>query len=997
MKTMRSAVSRTLTRWTMRGAMTIAVVSLTTACDRASPGESLAAPAAAATVTVATAATATIATAPRPGFVRLARSRHPFARPEVDAGRMEPGRKLSNLSLFFKLSPEQRQERDALATAQLDRASPLYHQWLTPETYRARFGARAEDVTRAAGWLAAQGLEVHRVSPLGTRVTFSGTAAQLEAAFQTELHYYRLGGETHYAMATAPAVPQELADAVLSVYNAHDFVPRPASRRMNAGAAARRGRVTADYQLAYDAGPDASGVIDLLGPPDWATAYDVAKLYSPGIGGKTLDGTGVTIGIVGTAPIAQSDIDAFRTRFNLPASTVKMTLVPNTGSPSTAGFGGGVEAILDVEWSGGVAKGATVNYVYVGQNDFNVDDATFYLIEENLTPILSESYGGCEQGVLPTDADVTEMNGTAANLMGITYMAAAGDSGAEDCGGDFGAQFGGSLQAGLYVDLPGGYPGVTSVGGTQFPSPAWSAQGNLVDAGLEQVWNESNDPYSNYGVGAGGGGISSVFARPAYQSSAATCTPIGSLPTPSSAPMRQVPDVAVSAASATPGYFIECTFAPGMFGGDDCSGAGGSPEGTAVGGTSAASPSFAGVVAILNQATGERLGNINPMLYELAASPASSAAFHDIVSGNNEVVCGPGATDAGDPTGEQWPDAGCGPAGLNGYAAVPGYDCASGIGSVDAFNLVSAWLGATPTKTVLVPSPTTTTEGATVTLTATVDGVGTGANPVSGTVMFAFQSYGADCSNDLSWELGSAPIANGTATSGTAVLETTVPPGLVIPGRQRVDLVASYGGDTHHLASQSSKVSLAFAPVTFAVTPANPIVAPDAGATLATTGGVTPPVRWFILTDTTQQFSMSGGFSASSIDESSGAFSAAPNPGYVLIEALDKYGAEALAQVTVGSPTGTPPWAGDGGASLCAVDGGTNDAAAEDAAPAAVLDATTSADSGAASTVSAGGGGCDCHAAGGVGGSSGAGLAALAALTACRRLRRAKRSAPREA
>ena len=991
MTTKRRPEGSTLTGWASSAAMAItmaSMASLTGACDRTTPGQSLAAPAATAVSASPAAAAPQPASAPRPGFVRLAGNLHPFARPEVDAGRMEPERRLSNLSLFFKLSAEQRRERDALAAAQLDRGSPLYHQWLTPSTYRARFGAKAEDATRAAAWLAAQGLEVHRVSPLGTRVTFSGTAAEIEAAFQTELHYYRVAGETHYAMATAPALPEDLADTVLSVYNAHDFVPKPASRRMNAGAAARRADVTSDYQFAYDAG-DASGVLDLLGPPDWATAYDVAKLYSPGIGGKPLDGTGVTIGIVGTAPIAQSDIDAFRARFGLPATTVTMTLVPNTGSPSTAGFGGGVEAILDVEWSGGVAKGATVNYVYVGQDDFNVDDATFYLIEQDLTPIVSESYGGCEQGDLPTDADVTELNGTAANLMGITYMAAAGDSGAEDCGGDFGAQYGGSAQAGLYVDLPGAFPGVTSVGGTQFPSPLWSTQGNMVEAGLEQVWNESNDPYSNYGAGAGGGGISSVFTRPAYQSSAATCTPIGSLPTPSSGPMRQVPDVAVSAASATPGYFIECTFAAGKFGGDDCSGAGGSPEGTAVGGTSAASPSFAGVVAILNQATGERLGNINPMLYELAASPTSSSAFHDIVSGNNEVVCGPGATDAGDPPDGDWPDAGCGPDGLNGYTAVPGYDCASGIGSVDAFNLVSAWLGATPTQTVLVPSPTTTSEGDTVTLTATVSPVGTAPDPIGGTVMFAFQSYGADCSNDLSWELGSATIANGTATSGTAVLQTTVPPGLVIPGRQRVDLVASYGGDTHHLASRSSKVSLAFAPVTFAVTPAAPTVAPDAGTTLTTTGGVTPPVRWFILDDTTQQFSMSG-FSASSVDESSGAFSAAPNPGYVLIQALDKFGAEAFAEVTVGTPTGTPPWATDGGASLCAVDGGTTDAGVQDAAPTTTLDATTSADSGASKDVAAGGGGCNCEAAGGVAGPSGAGLAALGGLmlVATRRRRR---------
>ena len=882
--------------------------------------------------------------------VTLAGSRPPRASTADDLGAVPNTLQLHGISLVFSRSPAQQTALDALVAAQQNPASPLYHQWLTPETYRPRFGAKPEDVARATSWLTAQGLQVHRTSPLGTRVTFSGTAAQLEAAFQTELHYYRVAGEKHYAMATAPAIPGDLADSVLSVYNTHDFVPRPTSRKLNAGAAARRTEVSGHYQFAYDGGPDASGTLDLLGPPDWATAYDVAKLYDPGIGGKALDGTGVTIGIVGTAPIAQSDIDAFRTRFGLPATTVKMTLVPNTGSPSTAGFGGGIEAILDVEWSGGVAKGATINYVYVGADDFNVDDATFYLIEENLTPVVSESYGGCEAGDLPSDADVIEVNGTAANLMGITYMAAAGDSGAADCG----AGFGGQVQTGLYVDLPGAFPGVTSVGGTQFPSPFWSAQGSLLDAGLEQVWNESNDPYSQYGLGAGGGGISSVFTRPAYQGSAATCAPVGSLPTASTGPMRQVPDVALSAASGTPG-------------------------------TSASSPSFAGIVAILDQATGERLGNINPMLYELASGTSASSVFHDIVSGNNEVVCGPGASDAGGPTGGDWPDAGCGAAGLYGYVAVPGYDCASGNGSVDAYNLVSTWLGATPTDTVLVPSPTITSEGDTVTLTATVDVKGTNPNAIGGIVTFAFQSYNASCGDDLSWELGSATITGGTATSGTAVLQTTVPPGLVNPGHQRVDLVASYGGDTHHLASRSSKVSLSFDPVTFAITPATLATAPDAGTTFSTTGGTTPPVRWFILADTTQQFSMNG-FSSSSIDESSGAFSAAPNAGYVLIEALDKYGAEALAEVTVGSPTGTPPWATpDGGASLCQVDAGADDAgsndagAAPDAADASVLDGGT-VDSGHSAEGSSSGGGCNCDAAGGVAGSGATALAALGGL-----------------
>jgi hypothetical protein len=914
----------------------MALALAATGCDEASRHPTFSSPSPLAAA-AAPAPVAPLDLPARPGTVRLPRSTHPFARPELDQGRLPPEQRLSNLSLFFKLSDAQRADRDTLAAAQLDKSSPLYHRWLTPDSYRARFGARPQDLARASAWLKAQGLEVHRTSPLGARITFSGTVATIEAAFQTEMHHYRVGSETHYAMATAPALPQDLADVALGLYNTHDFVPKPVSLR-SLTEASRRATGNVHPGIYWDAGQDAGG-LDLLGPPDWATAYDVTRLYSPGIGGKTLDGTGVTIGIVGTSPIAQSDVDAFRAQFGLPATTITQTLVPNTGAASTIGFGGGVEAALDIEWSGGVAKGATVNYVYVGANDFNVDDATFYLIEENLAPVVSESYGGCEAGILPSDADVTEQMGTAGNLMGITHTASAGDDGASDCGGPGGFGGGGS---GLYVDLPGAYPGVTSVGGTQFPSPLWSAQATLVDAGPEQVWNESNNPYSINGLGAGGGGISLIFPRPAYQSGVPACSPVGTLPSPVTQPMRQVPDVSLSAASVTPGYYVECTFAQNQFGFSDCSSTGGSPQGFPVGGTSAASPTFAAVVAILNQALGERLGNINPVLYQLENNAPGS--FHDITSGNNEIVCGPGVEeDAGEPEGGEWPEAGCGPDGLYGYAAGPGYDCASGIGSIDAYNFVSAWLGAVPTSVVLVPSPTMTSEGDTVTLTATVGVVGTNANAVGGEVTFAFQSYDDNCGDDLSWELGSGTVSNGTTTGGTATLQAIIPPGLVIPGRQAVDLVALYGGDTNHLPSRSALVRMPFDPVSFAITPSTLSTQPNASSTFSTTGGITPPVRWFISTDTTAGFSMTTGFTASSIDESTGAFTAGGNPGYVVIQALDKYGAEAVSQITVGSPTGGPPWEGDAGVTHCVPEAGAPEAGAPDAG----ADATTFQDSGA--------------------------------------------------
>jgi hypothetical protein len=909
---------------------------------------------------VATPAAPPVVIVPKYGTRRLARSEHPLARPSYDKGRLDPEKTISNVSLMFALSPEQKKDRDALAAAQLDPKSPEYHRWLVPDTYRARFGAKAEDIERARQWLGEQGLVVHETSPLGTRVSFSGKVKDLEAAFQTEMHRYEVGGQMHYAMATAPALPDALASVTLGLHNTHDFVPKPVSQRRNQEAMQHRTRLGPHYEINFPGGPD--GGFQVLGPPDWAAAYDVAQLYDPGIGGKKLDGTGVTIGIVGTAEIAQSDIAAFRTTFSLPATTVNMILVPNTGTAAGGQGGGGGEAILDVEWSGGIAKGATVDYVYVGDQDYNVDDATFYIIEQNHVSVMSESYGGCEAGTLATDADITEQYGTAANLMGITYMAAAGDDGAADC-----VEQG---QPGLYIDLPGGFPGVTSVGGTQFPSPGWNAQGNLTAyPTLEQVWNESNDPYSQYGVGAGGGGISTVFLRPTYQAAVPSCVPNGTLPSPSGQPMRQVPDVAFSAASGTPGYFVECTFDDNT---GDCSATGGDPMGSPIGGTSASSPSFAGLVAILTQAVGERLGNINPILYALQAAAPAAPPFHDITSGNNQVVCGEaGAGDAGGADGGIWPDAGCGEGGLYGYNAITGFDCASGLGSVDGYNLVSAWLGAAKTDTTLVPMPTETMEGGDVTLTATINVDGANANALGGSVTFAFQTFTLSGTPDLSWELGTTTITAGTTTGGQAVLVTKIPPGVVNPGHQVVDVYALYSGDEHHLASRSADVQVTFEPFSFAIVPATVDLQVNGTESFTTTGGV-PPVRWYVDVDTTFGFTANGP-SGASIGEADGGFVAGPQAGYVEISALDSDGAEAFAKITVGNPTVPPPWADagtDAGQVDAGHDSGVHDAghdATKDAGKPLIKDAAhpidvahVTADAGEPEE-KGGGGGCSCE------------------------------------
>jgi len=380
--------------------------------------------------------------------------------------------------------------------------------------------------------------------------------------------------------------------------------------------------------------------------------------------------------------------------------------------------------------------------------------------------------------------------------------------------------------------------------------------------------------------------------------------------------MRQTPDIAVSAASGTPGYFIECTFDNTT---QDCAAKGDNPAVTPIGGTSAASPSFTGFVAILNQAVGSRLGNINPKLYELAAAGMTPSPFHDITVGSNALVCGAAANDSGVVPEGGYPDSGCGEAGLIGYNATPGYDCATGIGSIDGYNLVTAWLGGVPTTVSVAASPTTATDGQPVTLTATVSATG-GTTPVGGIVTFAFQAFDNFGNLYETWELGSTTITNGTDASGIATLSAIVPVGLLRPGHQTANVMAVYGGDLGHLSSTSTPVVLTYAPVSFAVVPPTATVAPKGKMEFTTTGGVAP-VQWSINIDTTATFSMDAGYQASQFGDA-GAFTAGPKAGYVEVAAVDNGGATALAYVTVGSPSGHAPWDMDGGVYFKAVDGG---------------------------------------------------------------------------
>jgi uncharacterized protein (TIGR03437 family) len=644
------------------------------------------------------------------------------ARAEYDQGRVTPSLQLSYMTLELAPSPAQKTALQQLLVEQQTPGSANYHRWLTPEQFAQQFGATSSDIAQLSGWLQSHGLTVTSVARGRNWISFDGQAAQVENAFQTELHQYAVNGESHFANSSNPSIPAAFSGTVIAVRGLNDFRPKPRARL-------RRPDYTEGRGTHY------------VVPDDLATIYDIGPLYSAGI-----NGSGQKIAIAGQTEINLSDIETFRSTYGLPTNNPQTMLVPSSRNPgiSSADLG---EADLDTEWSGAVARNATILYVYAE----DVMTAVQYAIDNALAPVVSVSYGLCEQeeGIVQTQA----MQGWAqqANAQGITWFAASGDDGAADCDD--------SENPGLAVDVPGSIPEVTAVGGTEFSEGSgtyWSATNSSTGESAlsyipEVVWN---DTACQSTPSASGGGASIFFSKPSWQ------TGLG-VPADGA---RDVPDIAINASCAHDSYFVY---------------SGGSLQ--AYGGTSFGGPIFSGLTALINQyavSTGAQSspgqGNFNVRLYALAASAANT--FHDITVGNNIVT-----VSCSGPVGR----GGCTSTPV-GYTAHAGYDQTTGWGSIDANLLVTRWTSSTvvtPPPAVslaLVASETTIAPTDVVDLIATVTDT-SGATP-SGSVEFSAGST----------VLGSATLTGSTGT-GTATATLAVP-GSSIPSGATI--TATYSGSS---------------------------------------------------------------------------------------------------------------------------------------------------------------------------------------------------------
>jgi subtilase family serine protease len=659
---------------------------------------------------------------------------HPLAQTKFDQGRVNPNITMHGVSLAFKPSSAQQAALETLLAEQQQISSVHYHQWLTPEQYAERFGLTRSDVAKVTLWLESQGFTVDRVARSRTQVSFTGSVARLESVFRTEIHNYLVDGEIHFANSTALSLPSALVEVVRGVRNLDDFRPKARVQRVSP-------RFTSSITGSH-----------FLVPADFSAIYDLNALYSLGF-----DGTGQKIVIVGDSSITLSAIATFRSLSGLSANNPTEILVPSSGVATVPTADEQTEAYLDLEWSGAIAKNATIYYVYVGNNSaYSVWDAIQYAVDQNTAPVISTSFGYCEPGLPQSFAGTVEGWAQQANAQGQTIISASGDAGAADC--DSGA----TANLGYAVDVPAAIPEVTGIGGTEFngdvasASTYWSGSNNS-DYGSaltyipEEAWNDS---VAGTSLAAGGGGKSINFTKPAWQVGAGV---------PSDG-QRDVPDLSFNASAEHDPYLI-C-------GGNDSAGYASCTTGfrdsktyvDAVGGTSTGAPSFAGILALINQATSTgRQGNVNPTLYTLATS--TPGAFHDITSGNNIVTCTPASTSCPATAPYQF-----------GYSAGVGYDQASGLGSVDVYNLVTAWPGYTGSYSISPASATVSSGGASGTATVTVTQVG----GFTGTVTLSCSSSNITVGCSLS---PTSIDLSSTASSATStVTVTTTAPG-VIPGK----------------------------------------------------------------------------------------------------------------------------------------------------------------------------------------------------------------------
>jgi subtilase family serine protease len=661
----------------------------------------------------------------------LAGNTRPEANAQNDRGKVPDTFAMDHMLLLLRRSPEREQALKNFIDQQHASTSPYFHQWLTAVEFGQVYGPAQQDIETVSRWLRSSGFTVNTVYPSGMSIDFSGTAGQVSAAFHTEIHRLSVDGKDHLANTSDPQIPEALAPVVTGIVSLHDFRPRPL----------RKPR--AQYTAVTDGTP-----VQLVVPADLATIYDLNPAFSAGYTGK-----GQTIALLEDSDLySTTDYTTFRRVFGLSSYTSgsfsTIQPAPPRGSSNCSDPGATEdddEATFDAEWSSAAAPDATIELAACSDTTttFGGLIAAQNLVNASSPPqIISVSYGECEAANGATANAAYNSLYQQAVAEGVSVFVAAGDEGAASCDAGYSA-----ATHGIGVSGFASTPYDVAAGGTDFADAAqgttnvyWSPSnsstyGSALSYIPEIPWNLSCAGsivavYLGYSVGygpngfcgssqaeqvglfvvvAGSGGPSACasgapaenlvvggscqgYAKPAWQ------TGVPGIPGDG---VRDIPDVSLFASNGLWGHWYVTCFSDPLNFGAPCVGA---PVNWAgAGGTSFAAPLLAGIQALVNQKMGGAQGNPNPVYYKLAASSVASSVFHSITTGDIAVNCsgdtncfgtafvgrgratpatefnGNGALST---TSQTYTPA---------FAAASGWNFATGLGSVDAYNLILNW------------------------------------------------------------------------------------------------------------------------------------------------------------------------------------------------------------------------------------------------------------------------------------------------------------------
>ena len=815
----------------------------------------------------------------------LAGNTHPLARPEFDQGALTDATPLRRIVLVLQRSPEQEIALQQFIDQQQDKTTSAYHQWLTPETFGATFGPTDRDVSTVTAWLQDHGFSGIEVNPARTFIEFSGTAATVRAAFRTSMHRYAVGGEQRFANASDPTIPSALAPVVAGIASLNNFPRRAASHKVGnfrydtVTNLTRRlpdqtqsaAQPAAQPKFTFNGGGETSYG---LTPYDFATIYNVLPLWNAA---TPIDGTGQTIAIVGQTDINPADFVNFRRLFSLPlgntatpTGTQYLNIIYNGPNPGVTADEG--EADIDTQWSGAVAKGATIDYVVSQGTEVTqgTDLSALYIVNNNLAPVMSYSYGQCEL-FLGTSGNVFYKTlWQQAAAQGITVLLASGDSGAAGCD-NAGVQ---GASDGIGINGLASTPYNISVGGTDFympnggtafwaptnstttqasakgyiPETPWnqtctntvfSAAGTFSGQTPEQVCNSSVASLNGLLSVVGGGGGPSACTQ--SNGSASTCRGGYAKPswqTGTGVPadgVRDTPDVSLFASAGFFGAFYVVCQQSTNADGQPCSLTAPAYDFAGYGGTSVSSPAFAGILSLINQKTGSRQGNGNYVLYNLASqqskagilcnsitgAPAAGCVFNDLTTDTIAMPCLKGTPNCTVTTSTDRYGV------LSGYASNAGYDLATGLGSVNAANLVNSWSNASfiASSTALTLSPAAITHGSPV--SANVKVTSTIGTPTGNVSINALASNGS--------------VQNGTLQNGSYTGSLGNFPGGVY------SVQAHYAGDGTYAPSDSNSLTLAVLPESSTTTLQVLLYNPSSGTTTSIGNGTSFSYGGFFL------------------------------------------------------------------------------------------------------------------------------------------------------